>query len=263
MDIKKALAACLSESSLGLTRTEVEQMLESELNKPEAEMDGETVELCVELLAQTDDAALPKEKQAPPAVFPAAKRRRHPGRRVLLVAAIVVLLTAMTLIVSAQVFHVDLVHYAVEKITNGIKVSDPKESNPLPEGADLREELAKCGFQSVYLPEAFIEGAKITRWNPQTTDVSQAISFLARKDGKQLDVGIIRYDFDGPYGDTTYQGDFQQAWELPLDGSTVFVAEFKDRFSVRFLDGYVEYSFHIYNMSKDEVFALVETMVKG
>lgn len=261
MNVKKALATCLSESSLGLTHSEVEQMLEEELNKPESEMDSETVELYVELLAQADNAALPQEKQTPPAVFP-AKGRRHLGRRILLVAAIAVLLTAMTLIVSAQVFHVDLVHYAIEKVTNGIKVNDPKESAPLPEGADLREELAKCGFPSVYLPEAFMEEARITRWNPQTTDVSQAIGFLARKDGKELNFQIIRYDYEGPYGDLIYQGELQQTWEISLNGLTVLVVEFKDRFSVRFWDGHMEYSFHIYNMNKEEVFTLVETMVK-
>ena len=51
MDIINALIACLTEEHLGLSKQEIEKMLNDELEKPEAEVDCEIMKAFVLLLS--------------------------------------------------------------------------------------------------------------------------------------------------------------------------------------------------------------------
>ena len=66
MDLKSAVIACLTEEHLGLSKQEIEKMLNDELEKPEAEVDCEIIDMCIELLAEIDHIKLPDELDIPP-----------------------------------------------------------------------------------------------------------------------------------------------------------------------------------------------------
>ena len=66
MDIKSAVIACLTEEHLGLSKQEIEKILNDELEKPEAEVDCEIIDMCIELLAEIDHIKLPDELDIPP-----------------------------------------------------------------------------------------------------------------------------------------------------------------------------------------------------
>ena len=66
MDIKSAVSACLTEEHLGLSKQEIEKMLNDELEKPEAEVDCEIIDMCIQLLAEIDHIKLTDELDIPP-----------------------------------------------------------------------------------------------------------------------------------------------------------------------------------------------------
>lgn len=123
MTIKEALLQCLTEKALGLTKPEVEKILHDELEKPESEVDCDVIDMCIELLAEIDNVKLPEDTGIPPElkIIPPVRKKRH-WKAVLLVAAIFVFTVSATLLVSAQVFHFDIVHYVVELFSDHVSV---------------------------------------------------------------------------------------------------------------------------------------------
>ena len=158
MTIKEALLQCLTEKALGLTKPEVEKILHDELEKPESEVDCDVIDMCIELLAEIDNVKLPEDTGIPPElkIIPPVRKKRH-WKAVLLVAAIFVFTVSATLLVSAQVFHFDIVHYVVELFSDHVSVdyggTSQQAESYLPADTDLRKELEASGISPVLLPD--------------------------------------------------------------------------------------------------------------
>lgn len=75
MDIINALIACLTEEHLGLSKQEIEKILNDELEKPEAEVDCEIIDMCIEMLAEIDHIKLPDESDIPPPLIHLVRKK--------------------------------------------------------------------------------------------------------------------------------------------------------------------------------------------
>ena len=245
MDIKNALLQCLAEAHLGLSKQEIEKILENELAKPEDEIDSEIIDMCIELLAEIDHIKLPDDTDIPPSppiVHPVKTKKRW--KAVLLVSAILVVSISATLFVSAQVFHFDIVHYVMELFTDHVSVDYGETSQEaeryLPADTDLRKELADNGISSVLLPDEFLNGAQI-KVEYQTTDLSKTADIYAVKDSESIDMTIIHYITNDLIGEIEHRGDIVDSREVIVDGIAILVMDFGERQTIAFVDGNTQY----------------------
>lgn len=243
MEIKQALLQCFSEPSLGLSKTELQQILEDEMNKPEAEMDCEIVDMCVELLSRMDGIA-PAEEKTAPVILPAKRASRRPFKVALLVAAIVMLLLASTLFVSAQMKDVRLSEYVVELFSDHIKIEPPKENGKTIAGGDLRAMLADAGFEPVLLPDDFLATATVTQLDYQMTDVSSICNFRAVREKNAIEVSVTKFscNFENTVGGAQYSGGACNVEEVTVGNVTAVVADLEDYRIAEFADGRLWYS---------------------
>ena len=246
MDIKNAVIACLTEEHLGLSKQEIEKMLNDELEKPEAEVDCEIIDMCIELLAEIEHIPLPDDDipvpPAPPIVHPAKKKRRW--KAALLVAAILVVFVSATLLVSAQVFHFDIVHYVVELFSDHVSVDYDETSQQagsyLPADTDLRKELESSGISPVLLPDEFLDGAQI-QVEYQTTDLSKGAEIRASKDSELVDIVIVQYITKDLMGEWDHQGEIADSREVTVGDIAILVMDFGERRTIAFVDDNTQY----------------------
>lgn len=263
MNIKEALIQCLTEKSLGLSKTEIEKILHNELEKPENEVDCEIIDMCIELLAEIDHVKLPDDLDVPPAppvMLPARKKKRW--KVVVLVAAILAFSISATLVVSAQVFHVDLVHFVVELFSDHVSVDYGENSLPaesyLPANTDLRKELEVNGISHALLPDEFLDGAQI-QLEYQTTDLSKMAYIYASKDSASIDMTISQYITKDLIGEVEHQGEFLDSREVMNGNIAILVLNFEDRRTIAFVDGNTQYFINT-TLNMEEAIQLAESI---
>lgn len=64
-----------TEERLGLSKQEIEKMLKDELEKPEAEVDCEIIDMCIEMLVEIDHIKLPDESDIPPPLIHLVRKK--------------------------------------------------------------------------------------------------------------------------------------------------------------------------------------------
>lgn len=262
-DIKNALLQCLTEKHLGLSKQEIEKILESELEKPEEELDCEVVDMCIELLAEIDHVKLPDETDIPPAppiVRPIRKKKRW--KTVMLIAAIVVVSISATLIVSAQVFQIDLVHYVVSLFSDHVSVdygdTDQQTESYLPADTDLRKELEANGISPVLLPDEFLKDAQI-QVEYQVTELSKMADIYAAKDSASIDMTITQYINKDLIGEAEHQGEFVDSREVMNGDIAILVMDFEERRTIAFVDGSTQYFINT-TLNMEEAVQLAESI---
>ena len=101
---KEIMKNILETSSAELTKEEIQDILDSELNKNEDEMDTELIELCIEALNREDDSAEvscenPKDN---------IKHIRHRKiKKIFIIAAVISVISIISFTVGANIFNVD------------------------------------------------------------------------------------------------------------------------------------------------------------
>ncbi len=263
MTIKEALLQCLTEKALGLTKPEVEKILHDELEKPESEVDCDVIDMCIELLAEIDNVKLPEDTGIPPElkIIPPVRKKRH-WKAVLLVAAIFVFTVSATLLVSAQVFHFDIVHYVVELFSDHVSVdyggTSQQAESYLPADTDLRKELEASGISPVLLPDKFLEGAQI-QVNYQATDISKAVNIHAVKDTYNIDLMITQYISKDFIGEGEHQGEVTDSREIIVGDIAILVMDFGDRRTIAFVDDSTQYFLNT-SLNMEEAVQLAESI---
>lgn len=262
-NIKDALLQCLTEEHLGLSKQEIEKILDTELEKPEDELDCEVVEMCIELLAEIDHIKLPDDTEIPPAppiIRPVKKKKRW--KTVVLIAAIVAVSISATLFVSAQVFHVDLVNFVVELFSDHVSVDYGENSQQvesyLPADTDLRKELEANGISHALLPDKFLEDAQI-QVEYQATELSKTADIYAAKDSNSIDMTITQYISNDLIGEWDHQGQFVDSREVMNGDIAILVLDFGDRRTIAFVDGSTQYFINA-TLNMEEAVQLAESI---
>lgn len=248
MDIRGALLQCLTEHDLGLSKQEIERILNAELLKSEEDMDCEIVDMCIELLARIDNVPLPDEDaEVPPApTQPVSIRsgKRKSWKVALLVAAIFVFTVSATLFVSAQVFNFNIIHYVVEFFSDHTTVdygaNNQQAESYLPANTDIRRELGNNGISPVLLPDAYLQDAQVTI-DYQYTDISKAAGIKVKNGSITIDISIIKYTSKDFIGEGDHQGEIKGTRELTVNDLAILVMDFGNRRSITFTDDSTQY----------------------
>lgn len=141
---KKVLGQILQTKSMPFSYSEIEQLMDEELEKGPDEMDTELIDLCLDILeGRTDEA---EKAQS------ANKTKKIKFKKILLISAIIALIVAVSIPVSANVLNLDASNGAVKFFKEHFSIDFSDEKS-----LDLVLKLEEHGLNNVILPEVFYD----------------------------------------------------------------------------------------------------------
>ena len=255
---KKQLLKILNDDSLELTVEELENIIEEELQKDEAEMDPDLIEYCLYYIskAETDGG---KEKKAdsagndkiaePPAADKLKKSRFNGKLKNLLIIAATIALLLVTTGIATVATNKKVKNSAITFYENHIQVhfDKQKDESGIP-GTEIAAELRKHDISDLKLPAMFlssdciynnifednIDGLKVTSFSYRANNLSGKVSIRKFYSNES----VLPIDFNNT---TSYS----KVEELSVNGLTVFVIEREDSCSITYLDNTTQYVIHL------------------
>lgn len=203
----------LSDKSLDLSKEELEQIIDEELEKSEDIMDADLIEYCLDALNELNsDESLDVEKGKVGDTNGKRIKRRY--KRIAAIAAAAALLFAGAVSVSALVFNVNLFDSIVEFYDDHIRIRFDNSNDKANEykllGSELAGELADNGITPVLLPEEILtKECKISSVTYDKTEGIVSANIYYTQNGKDAYMTIDQYDSEDavPYTDYLHSGE--------------------------------------------------------
>lgn len=255
---KKQLLKILNDDSLELTVEELENIIEEELQKDEAEMDPDLIEYCLYYIskAETDGG---KEKKAdsagndkiaePPAADKLKKSRFNGKLKNLLIIAATIALLLVTTGIATVATNKKVKNSAISFYENHIQVhfDKQKDESGIP-GTEIAAELRKHDISDLKLPAMFlssdciynnifednIDGLKVTSFSYRANNLSGKVSIRKFYSNES----VLPIDFNNT---TSYS----KVEELSVNGLTVFVIEQENFCSIAYQDNLTQYMMYL------------------
>lgn len=249
MDRDKLLEMINAEP-ISFTLEEIENIMDEELEKAPEEMDGELVQICLNVLTKAHSEAEKGE------VEPEKKKLyyRKPFRA-LIAAAVIILFIASALTVSAQVFNFNfpkeiakLINRTAQIDMNLENADTTADGYALLETEFAKEIAEKIGITPITFPEEMIgENCEIAKIENRTLEETVSLDAL------------IYFEYKGYYGDILirqYQQDFEfvgidesedviSGQMININGMDILIFEHKKSCSIRYKDNLTKYYIYL------------------
>ena len=255
---KKQLLKILNDDSLELTVEELENIIEEELQKDEAEMDPDLIEYCLYYISKAE-ADGGKEKKAdiagndkiaePPAADKPEKSRFNGKLKNLLIIAATIALLLVTTGIATVATNKKVKNSAITFYENHIQVhfDKQKDESGIP-GTEIAAELRKHDISDLKLPAMFlssdciydnifednIDGLKVTSFSYRANNLSGKVSIRKFYSNES----VLPIDFNNT---TSYS----KVEELSVNGLTVFVIEQENFCSIAYQDNLTQYMMYL------------------
>ena len=255
---KKQLLKILNDDSLELTVEELENIIEEELQKDEAEMDPDLIEYCLYYISKAetdggkekkaDSAGNDKIAELPAADKPEKSRFNGKLKKLLIIAATIALLLVTTGIATVAT-NKKVKNSAISFYENHIQVhfDKQKDESGIP-GTEIAAELRKHDISDLKLPAMFlssdciydnifednIDGLKVTSFSYRANNLSGKVSIRKFYSNES----VLPIDFNNT---TSYS----KVEELSVNGLTVFVIEQENFCSIAYQDNLTQYMMYL------------------
>lgn len=255
---KKQLLKILNDDSLELTVEELENIIEEELQKDEAEMDPDLIEYCLYYISKAgadggkekkaDSAGNDKIAEPPAADKPEKSRFNSKLKKLLIIAATIALLLVTTGIATVAT-NKKVKNSAISFYENHIQVhfDKQKDESGIP-GTEIAAELRKHDISDLKLPAMFlssdciydnifednIDGLKVTSFSYRANNLSGKVSIRKFYSNES----VLPIDFNNT---TSYS----KVEELSVNGLTVFVIEQENFCSIAYQDNLTQYMMYL------------------
>lgn len=255
---KKQLLKILNDDSLELTVEELENIIEEELQKDEAEMDPDLIEYCLYYISKAG-ADGGKEKKAdsagndkiaePPAADKLKKSRFNGKLKKLPIIAATIALLLVTTGIATVATNKKVKNSAISFYENHIQVhfDKQKDESGIP-GTEIAAELRKHDISDLKLPAMFlssdciysnifednIDGLKVTSFSYRANNLSGKVSIRKFYSNES----VLPIDFNNT---TSYS----KVEELSVNGLTVFVIEQENFCSIAYQDNLTQYMMYL------------------
>ena len=255
---KKQLLKILNDDSLELTVEELENIIEEELQKDEAEMDPDLIEYCLYYISKAETEG-DKEKKAdsagndkitePPAADKLKKSRFNGKLKKLPIIAATIALLLVTTGIATVATNKKVKNSAISFYENHIQVhfDKQKDESGIP-GTEIAAELRKHDISDLKLPAMFlssdciydnifednIDGLKVTSFSYRANNLSGKVSIRKFYSNES----VLPIDFNNT---TSYS----KVEELSVNGLTVFVIEQENFCSIAYQDNLTQYMMYL------------------
>lgn len=237
---------CINDKLAELPKTELERIIDEELEKPEDIMDADLIEYCLDALNELsteERRVVGKEKVGDTN----GKRIMRRFKRVIAVAVAAVLLFAGTVSVSAVVFDLNPFESIVEFYDNYIRIrfdnNDDKADEYRLLGSELAKELADNGISPVLLPEV-ITSEKcelfLIKYNVTNSITTADISFSI--DNQSCFLNIKMYSDSNSVPALDFPNASNQVEQIKVSNLIAYVFEQGKNSTIVYQDGLIQYS---------------------
>lgn len=230
----------LFDKSLDLSKEELEQIIDDELEKPKEVMDVDLIEYClneINILDTTEGTNVEKKMGSDTN----GKHITHRFKRMSAIAVAAVLLLTGAVSVSAIVFNSNLFNSIVEFYDDHIRIRFDNSSNKASKyqllGTSLAKELADNGISPVLLPETiFTKECKIVSIDFEKLDRIDSVHICFTKNEKTAYITIDQYadEADVPY--TDYLHSSNKIETITISNLTVYVMEQNGKGTIAYQD---------------------------
>ena len=255
---KKQLLKILNDDSLELTVEELENIIEEELQKDEAEMDPDLIEYCLYYISKAE-ADGGKEKKAdiagndkitePPAADKLKKSRFNGKLKNLLIIAATIALLLVTTGIATVATNKKVKNSAISFYENHIQVhfDKQKDESGIP-GTEIAAELRKHDISDLKLPAMFLSSnciyENITENNTEDMRII-SLSYSTNKLSGRVSIREFKSEDFIPSVDFQNTTSYSQAEEFTVNGLTVFVIEQGDFCSIAYQDNLTQYMMYL------------------
>ncbi len=280
---KEMLEKYISDSYMEFTLEEVEALMDSEVEKPEDEMDTELVDMCAAILAK---AYNPDFKEGRPAEIyrpwedknkngaestEAAKpdkKKVIPLKRILLVAAVLVAVLAVALTAGANLFDNKVSDGIINFYSDFFKIDLKKDEPTTVAQNDAVNDIDVSNLDGFILPEV-LRGEEYEKSAQLVQDgnITTVLIRISNPDnGINGDIMITRFnnaDHDMTNGQVNVSDVHRTFKQLTVDGKEIIIFGMDEKSYINYSDGTTNYEIAL-DCDFDTMVSIAETInVKG
>lgn len=259
---KEMLEKYISDNCMEFTLEEVEALMDSEVEKPEDEMDTELVDLCATVLAK---AYNPDFKEGKPAEMyrpwedenkngaentdsaKPDKKKVVPFKRILLVAAVLVVIFAVALPAGAKLFGNNTSDGIIEFYNDFFKINLNKDESTTANSDDLVNQMILDSLNTLMLPQILLSDEYEKKVQTEQGDQMTTIWLFVNNVNEKITGYIMITQYKtadhnmtngfGNIPDNTYR----YVKELLIDGQKVIVFGNDEKSYINYSDGSTNY----------------------
>lgn len=280
---KEKLEKFISDSSVELDLAEVEALMEAEVEKPEAEMDTELVDMCAAILAKAYNPGFeegkpaqmyrPWEDEEAPATENTAnaktdKKKVVPLKRILLVAAVLVVVFAFALPAGARLFISEELSGVIELCKDFFKINLNKDEPTTSNENDLVNQMILDSLDTLILPQVLLGDDYEKSVQTKQSEYMTTILISVHNDEQDISglITINQYksaDHNMTNGQVNVSDEHKNYKQLTIDGKDIIVFGREDESYINYSDGATNYEISL-RCDFDTMVSIAETIkVKG
>lgn len=242
------LLEILKTEPFSFTLSEIEEIMDEELNKAPDEMDTDLVDICADILEREyfKETAEPKSKNQ--------KVKKFKAGKVLLIAAILIMILGLSLSASAKFLNIDASEKVVEFVYNHFHVNlgdenkydDSYSSN----GLKLISDLNDIGFENIVLPNALLSEDYYAKININSIENIEQSSIEFKSSSEDIS-GIIlitmhtNSNYNFAIGQRLMLDSYNQVKQISVNGIDILVFSDETTSYIYYIDKNIEYDISI------------------
>lgn len=254
--------------SMPLTLEEIEMIMDEEMAKDPSEMDGDLVELCLDIL--TEATAGNKEKSEPEKNEDLKGKKKIKFKKIFMFAAIIAVLFGAAIPVCAKYIHSEASDDVVRYNTNHFEIDLSAENNEAvnysDENVDIIKALNDRGIENVILPSELLKEEyvkSISYLNEERDYILFEIGFENKAKSIEGKISIIKHKKENTefmIGQTNASGDYNSVKQFSINGMDVLVFDNNERSYITYIDNNMEYEIHINNHNFSLAVEIAQTL---
>ena len=245
--------------SMPLTLEEIEMIMDEEMAKDPSEMDGDLVEMCLEILTKATVKCEDKadENSETAKQENGKNKKRIKLKRLLLFAAVIAVLLGLAVPVCAKYIKSDassgVVKYKANHFEIDLSGENNKALNYSDESIDIIQALNEKGFENVILPKELLKEdyiKNISYYNEDGGFILLEIDFESKIKDVKGKITITKHKTNGTdfvIGQGNAPGDYDSVKQISLNGMDILVFSGEKISYIIYYDNIIEYEIYLDN----------------
>ena len=257
--------------SMPLTLEEIEMIMDEEMAKDPSEMDGDLVEMCLDILTKATVKCEDKadENSETAKQENGKNKKRIKLKRMLLFAAVIAVLLGFAVPVCAKYIKSDassgVVKYKANHFEIDLSAENNKAVNYSDESIDIIQALNEKGIENVILPSELLKEEYVKTISFFDNDNNYFTIEISFNNGEGIEgkIGITKHkteDSEFMIGQINASGNYDSVKQLSLNGMDILVFSDEKNSFIEYIDNNIEYFFALSNCDLDSALEIAKTL---
>ncbi len=256
---KYTLKEILKVKDMSFTKEEIEDIMNTELEKAPEEMDTELIDMCLDILTE-EPKEKTDEKITDSSVRSGKKVKKLNFKKGLLVAAIIIILITISIPVGAKIFDIDVPEHILKIYDEYFRLSSDNGK----QGQDLDSLLAENDLDNIILPRFLFLECEISKFEINYEDTIRQIKFDYNNEEQNLS-GSVYIEKSDAYtdffdGDNLVNDVYEGARIITVNGIDVLVFNKDYEGLIVYYIGEREYKIKLDGVTFDKTIEIASTI---